>query len=205
MEIDNFNLIGGLLNFTKPGDFYFIQVIKRRSDDATMTDGQRLIKSTYVNSFDHFFEKKERIKKYCIDNNARAYIRLNKRNDEKIALQMLKHLAIEIANRQYMCRNLYESVCGLYASDPDKKWLLDIDDKTTDLIPMMEFINTLKPDAYKESKIKTIIPTKQGRHLITSPFDVQAFRSMPQYSNIAIHKDNPTFLYYNDGKEKKDE
>lgn len=198
MEVDNFNLIGGLLNFTKPGDFYFIQIIKRRSDDKEMTEGQRLIKSTYVDSFNKFFEKKERIIKYCKDNNARAYIRLNKRNDERIALQMLKHLAIEIANRQYYCRNLYESVCVLYASDPEKKWLLDIDDKTTDLVPIMEFINGLKPDAYKISKIKTIVPTKQGRHIISTPFDAESFKS--KYPDITVRKDNPTLLYYSDGK-----
>jgi len=195
MEIDNFNLIGGLLNFTEPGDFYFIQIIKRRSDDKEMTESQRLIKSIYVDSFDKFYEKKEYIIKYCKDNNARAYIRLNKRNDEKIALQMLKHLAIQIANKQYTCHNLYESVCGLYSSDPEKKWLLDIDDKITDLVPIMEFINELKPEGYK---IKTIVPTKQGRHIICTPFDVQTFRS--KYSDILIHKDNPTLLYYSDEK-----
>lgn len=194
MEIDNFNLIGGLLNFTKPGDFYFIQILKRKADNPEMIGEQQMIKPTFINNVQQFFEKKERIKKMCKDNNARAYIRLNKRNDEKIALQMLKHLAIEIANKQYMCRRLYESTCGLYASDPDKKWLLDIDDKDSNLIELMEFINKQKPENPGISKIKTIIPTKKGRHLITSPFDTNNFKE--KYPNITIFKDNPTLLYY---------
>jgi hypothetical protein len=96
MEIDNFNLIGGLLNFTKPGDFYFIQILKRKADNPEMIGEQQMIKPTFINNVQQFFEKKERIKKMCKDNNARAYIRLNKRNDEKIALQMLKHFRSSI-------------------------------------------------------------------------------------------------------------
>ena len=43
------------------------------------------------------------------------------------------------------------------------------------------------------SKIYAIIPTKNGHHIITKPFDVRNFSS--QYPDIEIHKNNPTILY----------
>ena len=42
-------------------------------------------------------------------------------------------------------------------------------------------------------KLIAILPTKNGKHIITSPFDVSQFRQ--QYPNIDIHKDNPINLY----------
>ena len=44
-----------------------------------------------------------------------------------------------------------------------------------------------------KSKIKAIIPTKNGFHVITSPFELNTFKE--KYPSIEVHKDNPTIIY----------
>jgi hypothetical protein len=45
-------------------------------------------------------------------------------------------------------------------------------------------------------KIESIIPTKNGHHLITKRFDVNKFKE--KYPEIDVVKKNPTLLYYPD-------
>lgn len=42
-------------------------------------------------------------------------------------------------------------------------------------------------------KYVSCIPTKNGKHLITIPFDLRQFRKI--YLKIDVHKNNPTVLY----------
>ena len=37
------------------------------------------------------------------------------------------------------------------------------------------------------------IPTKNGYHIITKPFNLKQFKD--KYSDIDVHKNNPTILY----------
>ena len=52
-------------------------------------------------------------------------------------------------------------------------------------------INTIEP---KGDKILAVIPTLNGVHLITKPFNLQKFKEL--YPLIDVHKNNPTLLYY---------
>jgi hypothetical protein len=88
-------------------------------------------------------------------------------------------------------RKSYESVCGTYANEYDKSWIIDIDDKDYDYTELSEFINSLDP-IENINKLKAMIPTKNGYHLIVSPFNVQKFL---EFNKFDIHKDNPTILY----------
>jgi len=55
---------------------------------------------------------------------------------------------------------------------------------------MLPTIERIKPIG---NKLIDIIPSKNGYHVITSPFDVSEFSK--SFPNIDIHKDNPTNLY----------
>ena len=44
-----------------------------------------------------------------------------------------------------------------------------------------------------ESKIYAYIPTKNGYHIITKPFNLKQFKD--KYPDIDVHKNNPTILY----------
>jgi hypothetical protein len=48
----------------------------------------------------------------------------------------------------------------------------------------------LKPEG---PKVESVIPTKNGYHLITKRFDVKTFGE--KYPDIDIQKKNPTLLY----------
>jgi hypothetical protein len=51
------------------------------------------------------------------------------------------------------------------------------------------------PNGYESGpKVEAIIPTKNGHHLITKRFDVQAFKE--KYPDVDIQKKNPTLLFY---------
>jgi len=47
--------------------------------------------------------------------------------------------------------------------------------------------------AIYNSKIYTQIPTKNGYHIITKPFNLKQFKD--KYPDIDVHKNNPTILY----------
>ena len=85
--------------------------------------------------------------------------------------------------------------------------IIDIDEK--EISPLMlahieygcrpftevDFDDAGVPIGYKVGpKIEKTIPTKNGYHLITKRFDVQAFSE--KYPDIDIQKKNPTLLYY---------
>lgn len=208
-DINNFKLINKYLSFLNDGDFYFLQVLKRRKDNPGMTGDSQVIKNYYIYGYDTFLGIENEVIKLCLDNNARAYIRLNKRNNKKIALQCLKKTTDLIINEDYKAvKNVYESVCGEYHNDIDKKWIVDIDGihlKYKDEI--YKIINELHQqiiDPNKPYRILGEIPTKNGFHIITNPFNLQLFKSkyflgkvidMGKQDELAIHKDNPTILF----------
>lgn len=140
------------------------------------------------------------IKNLCDFNNARACINLNRRSFEKIGFQMIRKVAEQVMNKDFRSvRKAYESVCGLHSAEPkdSRKWIIDIDetdfDKVQDLINKITIdINSYEPTEDKD-KIICIIPTKNGIHLITRPFNKETFNL--DNPNVDVHKDNPTILY----------
>ena len=87
--VDNFELIKPLMKFENVGDFYFVEVLRRKKDgneDAKGNNKNRCVRDFYVYSV----EGLDRIKSEAIELakkcNARVYIRLNKRNYRTIAL-----------------------------------------------------------------------------------------------------------------------
>jgi hypothetical protein len=184
---DNFDLISSVLNFSSPEDFYFIQILKRRKDNPDMKRDVSVMDNFFISSLEDLEKSKDKIIGISTYHNARATIRLNKRNTEKIALQSLKITTDCIINKDYKgVKNAYLSACGQYSSDENKTWIVDIDDKSMldEIITHLQSINV---------KIKLQIPTKSGIHLIVSPFNPNLFSS--KYPTVDLHKDNSTILY----------
>jgi hypothetical protein len=193
---NNFNLIRPLLTFENDGDFYFLQILKRRKDNPGMVGDSQTIDNIYIYSIDTFNNLEEKIIKMCQDNNARAYIRLNKRNNKKVAMTVLKKTVDLISCGDYKAiKNVYESACGLSHSDEQKKWIIDIDVKELDPLDLEKevrtFIYDLQP--FTGDKVIVKLPTKNGYHLITTPFRLDKFKK--QFPTIDVHKDNPSILY----------
>ena len=104
--VDNFEQIRNLLKFEEDGDCYYVQLLRRQSDDP-MVDGvpdpayhgnmhSRSLKDYLITSIKHFQDLKKEIIQLCDMFNVRAYIRLNKRNYKNIALKMLRHISEQV-------------------------------------------------------------------------------------------------------------
>lgn len=192
--INNFEQINSLLNFENNDDFYYLQIIQRRKDIPTLRDNNISIMTYYITNNEMFkaiFENE--IKIMCYTFNARAYINLNKRSFKKISFKMIKELADNLSEEIYNSnKDIFNSMCGKYHNDPVKKWIIDLDEKVDSSIieSYWKFIENLQPIGSK--KIATI-PTKNGVHLICTPFDLQTFKR--DFPLIDVHKNNPTLLF----------
>jgi len=193
--INNFSTLKPFITFTSPSDFYFLQILKRRKDNPGQTGDVHVIHNYFIYSVEQYESLEEKVIKLCTDNNARAYLRLNKRNDYKIGLQVLRKSAQLLADgNPKAIKNVYESVCGEFHHDPIKKWIVDIDvhypDNQVTAFAISEFISKIEPIG---PKVLANIPTKNGLHLITTAFNKAKFKEI--YSEIDIHGDNPTVLF----------
>jgi len=190
--INNSEKIRPMLSFEKD-DFYFVQVLKRRKDNTNMEKDMVILNNFYIDSLEDFDKKLPFIKWVCDSENARAYFRLNKRNYKDLAPHMVKRV-VEIAfgNDCHALKNVFDSVAGEFHSDPDKKWLIDVDDdKNIDYTELVDTVVELQKDAGREP-MTALFPTKNGVHLITRPFNLIKFKVM---FLVDVHKDANTILY----------
>ncbi len=196
--INNFEQIKGLLEFDSNDDFYHLQILKRKKENPELGSNSYCVKTYYVTSTDYLDFKKQEIIDMCISNNARACINLNRRSFERIAFHTLKKVTDQIMNKDYYSvRKAYESVCGSFMNEPNKKWILDFDIKDESFLPVLKNqLFHLRPEG---EKIIDKIETKNGYHIITKPFDKQAFNYLfsgwHTIEKPAIQDNNPTILY----------
>lgn len=198
--IDNFDQISDLLEFRSDDDFYFLQIIQRKKDNPGLkgtNNNSRVIKTYYVNSKKYLLNKKDEIIDICKLFNARAGLNLNRRSYKKCSLQTARLILDQMANQDDKhAMNAFNSVCGRFSNESDKKWIIDIDtktDKVHDNLQIGAMSMLLTPIQPKGEKAITCIETKNGYHLITKPFNIQEFKEI--YPDLDIHKNNPTILY----------
>lgn len=195
--MDVFDKIKDLLTFESEDDFYFLQILQRKKDgNPFMNKNSRIIKNYYIDNLQYLEDHYDEIRKLCCAFNARATIRLNKRSYKKVALKTLEKISTAIVNGNFKSiKNAYQSACGTEHSDPNKTWIVDIDDVSKDDIAsfseFIKFIEECKPRDKK--KVITTLSTRSGVHIITKPFDLKAFKN--HYPQIDVHKDNPINLY----------
>ena len=194
---DNFTNIRGLLKFEKDY-FYFIQIIQRKKENAVLGSSNRIIRSYNIDSLEKFDKNIDEIITLCNTFNARAYIHMNRRKWSKIALECLRHNAELIANEQYEgIKSSLETVIGRNngESSANKTWIIDIDTHDFSITQKIErLIDNIEPIG---SKLLYTLPTKNGFHMITKPFNSAEFDKYMQLQGDTpdIHKDNPTILY----------
>lgn len=187
--IDNFNLLRPLLSFDLEDSFYFVQIIQRPKDVGEIR--YRSIRDYTFNSQEQFELRKEEIIHLCNSLSARAYINLNRRLNRAVCAEMLGSLTRWFQQNSFpVPHSLYSSACGR-SSSPDSRWVLDLDDSLnlheSDIV---EYLNDLRPVG---EKVICRVPTPNGCHLITSPFDSLKFRA--RYPKVALPKGSLTLLY----------
>ena len=198
--INNFSAIRDLLTFGDEDKFYLIQIFKRRKDNPDMKKDMVIIDNYFVYELEHFNGLEERIIKQCTDNNARAYIRLNRRSSRQVALKTLGRIAQMIEDSNYkFAHRAYLSCAGEYHKEEDKTWIIDIDrngesdDAYDALINSIIFeAQQLIQETGKDDTMR-ILPTKNGLHLVCRPFNLSRFKK--SFPDVDVHKDNPVVLF----------
>jgi hypothetical protein len=193
--INNIEIIKSLLNFSEQGDFYMLYVFKRKKDqpegERDNHQSVRTIKTYCVESIEYLERRYDEIKELCEMFKARAYIHVQKQNHKDVSLNMLASLAERIRDGVSNQKGLFDSVVGQIKTQ-EKRWIVDIDTKSKEVVEeVATFINTKCMPI--QDKICSIIPTKNGYHLITDKFDVKTFSG--KFPDIDIQKKNPTLLY----------
>lgn len=195
--INNFDLIRSYLKFENSGDFYFIQLISRRKDNPELDKAQYVRKTYYIYSLEGFDKKREEIIHFCEYYNARAYIHFTKRNNETISKHMVQDIVRDYFNGVRDFSHLWETVCGQHCEKP-KTWVIDIDKKDNESIEDQILLATNRINSCMPfgNKIVATIPTKNGVHLITEPFNLLDFKNGYKFETVPdVHKNNPTVLY----------
>ena len=169
------------------------QIIKKENPD--IKSNSILINSYFVKNQKQLNYLKEEIVFLCKHYNARAYINLNSRNKKQLVIPMMNKLISHLENQDFSTiHRIFDSVCGSYTKTKNKLWIVDLDDISKEYIEssVIPYIESLSSDDTNICKI--IVPTINGYHLITSSFDSRELLKV--FPNIAIHKNNPTLLYY---------
>lgn len=164
--------------------------------------------STY--SMESLERHKDEIIKLCDDNYARAYIRLNRRNIHSTAMALAEEIINKERKHDTMANpdKMLSSIKGRTPDEPDKTWIVDLDwEKDVDGNPVIDeeyvkkIVDMIESCTYADKKGNRIVaqvPTKNGRHLISRPFNRQEFKQKMNAAGlqpIDIHEDNPTILY----------
>lgn len=190
--IDNIDLIKGILKFDTKDDFYHVMVMQRTKE----VKDARIIKQYIVRKEDLEGEKFLNIlKDRCRENNARAYINPNRKSFHDVTLKTIQDFTTCVITGEYShVQDKFFSACGQIGTNYKKYWVVDIDTKDASYIKRVrDFISTLEPNV-SEDKTVLEVPTKNGVHLITTPFNLKKFTE--RYPNIDIHKNEFTLLYY---------
>jgi len=213
MSIDNSSRVRSFLSFDKD-DFYFLQIIKRRKDNPDMELGSNVLKNYYIHSFEEYDKLMPIVKRQCDFENARAYFRLNKRNYRHIGLKLMSRALVYISSNNYApLRNVFDAVAGECPSDSVRKWVVDVDKENineefhyktdsdgkirmvygeSEIAKLCSFVMLLQSQT-KNTPMMEFLPTKNGMHIITRPFNLAVFKK--EYPKFDIHKDATTILY----------
>ena len=192
MTIDNFKQIKTLLKFPNDDIYYHLQILRRGKDHPELPAANRVIKAYFLCSLEGLDYVEEEIKELCKFFKARAYINLAPKSIKKTAALQLKYLAQRIYEGDYKKIWKAWNTCAGEIKGIEPRWIIDIDgvNDSTRLDEVWGFINSYEPVG---DKYVAEIPTLNGWHMITTPFNIQKFKE--RYPNIDVHKNNPTILY----------
>jgi len=200
--VNNIDRIGKMIGFDDEFDFYFLQILKRRKDNPDLKRDMVVIANYHIESFEQYNSLMPHIVNMCDAENARAYFRISRRNYKHLSYHMLKRVVDVIASGMVKSlKGTFDSVAGSHHSEKDKKWIVDVDwvdvhspDNPegfyAEEVRMM--VLGLQSETKKEPMVVSI-PTKNGIHFITRPFNLKKFKEV--FPSVDVHKDNPTILY----------
>lgn len=208
--IDNFELIKPLFYFNEANDMFFhCQIVQRAKDHKPNKVKEGAINTYLIRSREHLDRLKDEIILLCEHYGARAYINVAGKDFDAVNKAMLAMLANAVCMKSISAMNpariLNRCIGGEKSRMP--RWIIDIDDMSIkdsilewldDYFKVKEYsIANDRDSIYFHAEI----PTVQGCHLITLPFDSLKFSET--FPNVDVHKNSMgTLLYYPKSLEK---
>ena len=205
MTINNYDLITPMLDFQSEDDYYMLQVIKRRKENPDMEVGERVLRTVYVTSLEKLNKLWNDLTTLAEQNNARVYINMNVKSMKKTSMLAMKELAGRVMDDNFKgAYHIFDSAAGQCGASRDKKWIVDLDyDPKTFKMHYSDYIDAAKRTINlcqpEGNKVLETIPTLNGVHLITNPFNINEFGEKLEERGLHcpdIHKNNPTLLYF---------
>lgn len=192
--IDNFDLIKKQFYFSEKNEIFFhLQVIRRGKDHPDLPSANRTIQTYYVQSKEHLEKIKDEVINLCEMYKARAYINITPKSFEDLGKLALFKLSERVYNGDYKkIYKIFNSAAG-ELKGYSTRFLIDIDNKDGKY-RVLDWLDVYF-DTFPECRtyLYANLPTKNGTHLITKPFDILEFKKT--FPNIDVHKNNPTILY----------
>lgn len=195
--VNNFRFIEYFLKFDSEHDFYMIQILKRRKENPSMKNNTKLIRTYYIYSLAALDKLKDRIIELCQENNARAYIRLNRRNAQRIALHTQAMICRMMLEGDYKNINkAYDKACGKHSHEPKKRWIVDIDTKDQDeFSKVFDEVTAIHTSNKSSNTILGYTETPNGFHLITEGFNVNDYKKNNILNKHDLKKEANTILF----------
>lgn len=190
------------MDFSDEEKFYYLQILARPKDGHNKAT--KVVKNYYISNEEYLDSHEQQIKDICDFFNARAYLRLNRRSYEDVAFENLETMTKLIRYGQFEAvMSSFSKSCGRTHSEDDKVWIVDVDDPLNGL----SMIETLQKIEYeitelqkevrnRDYKVLGVVPTVNGFHILTNPFNKKKFGEVFGEESPDLHTDNPTILYY---------
>jgi hypothetical protein len=210
---DNFDLIWnymqglGVVNnpeaALKTDLFFDVQLIRRGKDHPNLPAANYTFKAYYFDNLEAFDKAVDEIKKCCDMFGLRAYVSVNLKSKQEAAKKTLERYAHNIVMGEFRKPwKDFSSVCG-GLEGKEKRWIIDCDNDDCDNIEiyLKNIILSIRQcESSYDDPIVTIIPTKNGFHIITHPFNMNRFKKICDAKSIIppeIKKNHITLLYEN--------
>lgn len=197
--IDNFELIKPMFYFNEANNMFFhCQIVQRAKDHKPNKVGEGAIKTYFIRSREHLEKLKDEIILLCEYYKARAYINVAGKDFDAVQKLMLMKLARNVTeNIIQNPRKILNSAAGEIKSRMPR-WIIDIDNLSIK-DSILEWLDKENDNSNHRNGrylyIRAEIPTVQGCHLITTPFNTKVFNEV--FPNVDIHKNSMgTLLYY---------
>jgi hypothetical protein len=182
--------------------FYYCQVLMRRKEHPTLEKNATTLIEHYVATSRHWNDKLYSAINLATVTNSRVYIHLNRRDTYRVLLEINLEIAkLLVTGHIQAVRKIVSSIVGRNHSEKDKKWVVDIDwgDLTDEQLDLM--LNKIKELLVKAKRSDELVllPTKNGFHLITGPFNIDEFGKFLKTNDIPkvdIMKDNSPALLF---------
>ena len=197
MKIDNFDQIGKLLMKDSDEYFYDVQILRRSKDHPELPAANFWVKNICIKGAENLEKYRAEIIKLCEAFEARAYICVCRKSNQKCMLKALECFSQRLYDGDYKKpQAIWWHAVGTVKPQV-RYWVIDIDKEQLDKKDVV--IGWLE-DWYKHcfskrtlAGIVDIVPTISGIHIITSPFRRDTFTEA--FPDIEIKEHGLTLLY----------